>query len=59
MKTINRETYIKILHNNCDKSKHRFRTNHFGVSFCVICGLLSNKPAQEITNEDNLLIICQ
>ena len=40
---IDRETYIKMLHRNCDKSKHRFVTNKQGVTFCVICGLLSNK----------------
>jgi uncharacterized Zn finger protein (UPF0148 family) len=41
---ITREIYLKMLHNNCDKSKHRFATNKRGVTFCVICGLLSNKP---------------
>ena len=34
---------------NCDKSKHRFITNKQGVTFCVICGLLSNKATDNKT----------
>lgn len=42
MNTINKEQWYKMLTFNCGKNKHRLRTNKFGVTFCVICGLLSN-----------------
>lgn len=32
---------------NCQKGKHKLKDNKFGVTWCVICGLLSNKPAPE------------
>ena len=40
---ITKDVYLKMLERNCNKSKHRFATNKRGVTFCVICGLLSNK----------------
>lgn len=30
---------------NCDKQKHKFRINNAGVTWCVICGQLANKPS--------------
>ena len=56
MRQITREIYNKMLQNNCNKSKHRFRTNDFGITWCTICGLLSNKPADKASNEDLILI---
>lgn len=29
----------------CLIGKHRFRDNEFGVTWCIECGLLSNKPS--------------
>ena len=46
---------LKSFH--CDKSKHRFRTNKFGVTWCTICGTLSNKPSFIMNDNDKLTII--
>lgn len=32
----------------CDKQKHRYRTNNFGVTWCSICGNLSNTDAPKL-----------
>lgn len=29
----------------CDKGKHKFRDNIFGMTWCVICGQHSIKPS--------------
>lgn len=56
MRQITREIYNKMLQNNCNKGKHRFRSNKFGITWCVICGLLSNKPADRASDEDLILV---
>lgn len=56
MREITREIYNRMLQNNCNKSKHRLRTNNFGVTWCTICGLLSNKLADKISDEDLILV---
>lgn len=33
---------------NCDKGKHKLRENTFGITWCVTCGYLSNKPAPAV-----------
>jgi hypothetical protein len=38
---------------NCKKGKHKLRENRFGVTWCVVCGLLSNKPAEELLKEED------
>ena len=40
---ITKEQWYRMLDRNCRRDKHRFRTNKFGVTWCVICGLLSTK----------------
>ena len=30
---------------NCEKGKHKLKDNSFGITWCVTCGYLSNKPA--------------
>ena len=30
---------------NCEKGKHKLRDNNFGITWCIVCGLLSNKPS--------------
>lgn len=42
---------------NCGRGKHRLRTNKFGVTWCTICGLLSNTENAESTSDDDQLII--
>lgn len=57
MKVVSHERYKLLLERNCNKGKHRLRTNNFGVTWCVICGLLSNGEVPDIlTEEDKLLI---
>ena len=56
-KEIDVETWHKIISRNCDKGKHRFRINGYGVCWCVICGQLSNTSnAQTLSDEDSLTI---
>ena len=50
------EQYQKMLQNNCNKGKHRLRTNKYGVTWCVICGLLSTVSSQELCDNDGLII---
>lgn len=59
MKRISKETWYRMLDRNCRRDKHRFRTNKYGVTWCVICGMLSNKQADPATEEDHLLIDCK
>lgn len=55
MKELTKEQWFKMLALNCNKSKHRFRINKFGVSWCVICGLLGKTG--DLTNENDVLLI--
>lgn len=57
MKTITKEQWYKMLAVNCNRSKHRFRTNNYGITFCVICGLLSNKGADVLNEEDKIKVV--
>lgn len=51
------QEWLILKSRTCDKQKHRLRTNKFGVTWCVICGLLSNTDnADELKNGDGLLI---
>ena len=54
---IERERHIKMLQNNCLKGKHRLRINQYGITWCIICGLLSNSPNAEKIAEGEQLII--
>ena len=56
MGKIKKSDWLKGL-NLCAKGKHKLRTNHYGVTWCTRCGLLSNtQNAQELTKEDVLTI---
>lgn len=57
MKTISSERHQRMLENLCNKGKHKIKTNSFGVSFCVICGLLSNKEHESLEEDHKLLIV--
>ena len=47
-----------MLDRNCSKGKHRLRVNKYGVTWCVVCGLLSNKTGMaELSDDDRLLIV--
>lgn len=63
---INGETVIKegiitkeqfnSMQNICKKGKHKFRTNQYGVTLCVRCGLLGSESTQQLTKEEILVI---
>lgn len=57
---ITKEQWYRMLDRNCRRDKHRFRTNKFGVTWCVICGLLSTKVGigTEIEGDEALEITC-
>lgn len=56
MKQVTKQEWYKMLITNCNKNKHRFRTNDLGITFCIICGLLSNKGGFDKSNFENILI---
>jgi len=40
----------------CEKGKHKFRDNNYGVTWCVTCGNLSNKACGvPLTKEDQVI----
>ena len=41
----------------CTSGKHKLRTNHFGVTWCVYCGVLSNADAESLTDDDKVQYI--
>ncbi len=56
MGIIRKSDWFKSL-NLCAKGKHKLRTNHYGVTWCTRCGLLSNtQNAQELDQEEVLII---
>ena len=58
-KTILLNEYLKLKKCHCDKGKHKFRENKFGITWCTICGQLSvnNKGLVQPMSEDDKLII--
>ncbi len=56
MKVLNekqRETVLK----KCNAGKHKLRTNRFGATWCVYCGVLSNADTEPLTEEDKVMYI--
>lgn len=56
MKTLNEKQRLTIL-KKCNSGKHKLRTNNFGITWCVNCGLLSTAVADSLTDEDRVLYI--
>lgn len=56
---ITKNDYITLKGFHCDKGKHRFRENPFGITWCVICGQLSvnNHGLVPLLREEDKLII--
>lgn len=48
--------YAKRLKTKCDKHKHTLRSNKFGVTWCVGCGLLSSSIAEPLKDDDKIII---
>lgn len=45
---MDREEQLRIYwerRKNCSQGKHKLKDNSFGITWCVTCGYLSNKPA--------------
>ena len=59
MKQIKKSDWFKLKSIRCDRGKHKFRTNKFGVTWCTICGYLGNynTPSQDLEEDDKLLIV--
>ena len=59
MRTITSSQWLKILDRSCNKGKHKLRTNKFGITFCVNCGLLSTavNAGDPLSEDDKLNII--
>ena len=47
---------IKTLQIKCAKHKHTLRTNKFGVTWCIGCGLLSSSIAEPLLESDKIII---
>ena len=56
-KNISKEQHLRML-KLCANGKHKFRENKFGVTWCVVCGLLSTSIgfAKSLVNSDILII---
>lgn len=59
MKSINYNDWLKLKSYHCDKGKHRYRINKYGITWCVICGSLGshNSTSETLKEEEKLLII--
>lgn len=61
MKHILLEDYKRLKSIKCDKGKHKFRENSYGIVWCTICGLLSYSNyglVDKLQEDDKLTIIC-
>lgn len=56
MGKIKKSDWFKSL-NLCAKGKHKLRTNHYGVTWCVRCGLLSNTQNAPDLDQDEVLVV--
>lgn len=56
-KNISKEQHLRML-NLCKNGRHKFRENEFGVTWCVVCGLLSTSIgfAKPLVTGDKLII---
>ena len=56
-KSISKEQHLRML-KLCENGKHKFRENKFGVTWCVVCGLLSTSIgfAKSLVTNDTLII---
>ena len=52
-----KEQYLKQINNYCQKGKHKLRTNQYGVTWCVRCGLLSNSTNEPLLKEEEKIIV--
>ena len=56
MGKIKKSDWFKSL-NLCAKGKHKLRTNHYGVTWCTRCGLLSNTQNAQDLDQDEVLVV--
>lgn len=59
MPIITTKEHQRALYILCSKGKHKFRENSFGITWCVICGLLSTstQPQKILLPSEKLTII--
>lgn len=50
------QDWLILKSRNCDRGKHRMRTNKYGVTFCVICGKLGTGVAEDLKDNESLTI---
>ena len=55
-KIVSKEQHTKMLI-KCKSGKHKFRTNTFGVTWCVICGLLAHNANAPLLTDNAKIII--
>ena len=54
---MNKQNYQKLLSIRCNRSKYKFRENKFGVTWCIIYGLLGSNTSQKLEEIDKIIII--
>ena len=57
IREISVQDWLILKSRNCDRGKHRMRTNKYGVTWCVICGKLGTGVAEDLKDNESLLII--
>ena len=50
------QDWLILKSRNCDREKHRMRTNKYGVTWCVICGKLGTGVAEDLKDNESLTI---
>lgn len=53
---ISYQDWLILKSRNCDRGKHRMRTNKYGVTWCVICGKLGTGVAEDLKDYEGLII---
>lgn len=57
MKTVTTLEHYWKLRGKCLQGKHKLRDNEFGITWCEVCGFLSNKPCNiPLLEEDKIII---
>ena len=58
MTIITQEKHQLLMGRNCNKGKHRFRENNFGICWCVLCGMLGTTNTAPKLEENDKITIC-
>lgn len=55
-KEISVQDWLILKSRNCDREKHKMRSNKYGVTWCVICGKLGTGFADTLSDNESLTI---